>query len=631
MLKRISRQLDPGISLASRGVGSVGAAAIVMMMFLTFVDVLLRYLFTRPVSGSFELTEYLMVICVSLTLAYCAVLKGHVKVDIVVSLFSARVQEVIRSIVTLLGSIFFLLLTWQSAVQAENIRMSGTFSTVLHLPVFPFVWILFIGNALLSMVFLRDLIGSVNLVLKGKRSTLFWLLLGSIIALLLSAIIFWGKELPWYMTPSVFGLFGIGILLLLMFSGLEIGLVLGITGFLGMAYLSGSRAAFTLLATVPYSTVASYGFSIIPLFVLMGTFAYYAGLSRDIYRTMYTWMGSLPGGLAIATVGGCAGFAAISGSSLATSATMGTVAMREMRRYKYDDKLATGCIAAGGTIGILIPPSVILVIYGIVTEQSIGKLFLAGFIPGILEAVFYMVTILLLCKRNPLLGPKGPKTTFGEKFASLKDSWGLLLLFGLVMGGIYTGICSPTEAAGVGACGAFLLALGKRKLTWENFIASIMESGKTTAMIFLIMIGTHIFGYFLAVTRLPFELADIVLGLHVNRHIVLGIIILVYLFLGGIMSAIAMILITVPIFFPVITALGFDPIWFGIIIVRVSEIGGITPPVGMNVFVIHGVAGDVPLHDIYKGIVPFLIADLLHLALLVLFPQITLFLPSLVK
>jgi len=601
------------------------------MMFLTAADVLLRYFFDRPIAGSFEITEYLMAVCVSMTLAYCAFDDGHVRVDFVVSYLPERVRALIRAVITLLALIFFLLITWQSAIQAGIIRHSGAYSTVLHIPVFPFVWILFLGSGLISLVLLRDLRESAMEALKGRPRNWIWLSSGIGIVLLGGATLFWAEKWAWDLSPSTVGILGLCILILLLFSGLQIGLGIGLTGFLGMAFLSGSDAGLTLLSTVPYSTISSYNMSIIPLFILMGTFAFYAGLSKDIYWTMYKWLGRLPGGLAIATIGACAGFAAISGSSLATSATMGTVALKEMKRYKYGARLATGCIAAGGTIGILIPPSVILVIYGIITEQSIGKLFLAGFIPGVLEALFYMATIFILCKRNPLLGPAGPKTTFREKLVSLKDSWGLFVLFGLVMGSIYTGICSPTEAAGVGAFGAFLFALGKGKLSWENFTASIMRSGKTTAMIFLIMIGTHFFGYFLAVTRLPFELADMVIDFEVNRYIIIGIIICVYLFLGAIMDAIAMILITVPIFFPVVTALGFDPIWFGIIIVRVAEIGGITPPVGMNVFIIKGVAKDVPLQEIYRGIFPFLIADMFHLGLLIAVPQIALFLPSLIK
>jgi tripartite ATP-independent transporter DctM subunit len=300
-----------------------------------------------------------------------------------------------------------------------------------------------------------------------------------------------------------------------------------------------------------------------------------------------------------------------------------------MKRYKYDPALATGCIAAGSSLGILIPPSVILVIYGILAEQSIGKLFLAGFVPGILEAVFYMITIYVLCRRKPLIGPPGPRTTFREKLLSLKDTWAVLALFILVIGGIYRGIFTPTEAAGIGAFGALLFALGRRRLTWRGFLDSLGETGGTTAMAFIILIGSVILGYFLTITRLPFELASVVSALEVNRYAVLFVIVIVYLFLGAIMSTPAMVMLTVPIFVPVVAALGFDLIWFGIIITRVSEIGQITPPVGMNVFVMKGVAKDIPLYTIFRGVLPFLVADFAHVSLLVAFPQIALFLPNL--
>ena len=302
-----------------------------------------------------------------------------------------------------------------------------------------------------------------------------------------------------------------------------------------------------------------------------------------------------------------------------------------MKRYKYDDRLATGAVAAGGTIGVLIPPSVILILYGVITEQSIGKLFLAGFIPGVLEAVFYMVTIYILCKRNPLMGPPGPRTSMIEKIMSLKTTWVVLLLFILVIGGLYMGIFSPTEAAGVGAFGAFIFGLARRRLGWKAIKRSFTETGKNTAMIFIIIMGAMILGYFLAVSRLPFELASIIGGLEVNRYIILGLILVLYIFLGCLMDSMAMLLITVPIFFPLVMSLGFNPIWFGVVMVRVCEIGLITPPVGLNVFIISGVARDVSMYTIFRGILPFLIADVFHVALLVAVPQISLLLPSLMK
>lgn len=433
------------------------------------------------------------------------------------------------------------------------------------------------------------------------------------------------------MTPLTVGYIGLAVLILLLFSGIHIGVVMGLIGLFGMVYLSGWGAGLNLVGTVPYTTFADYGLSVVPLFILMGSFCFYAGISKDLYDTVHSWLGQFRGGLSMATVGACAGFAAVSGSSLATAATMGTVALPEMKRYKYDPALATGSIAAGGTIGILIPPSVIMIIYGVLTEQSIGKLFLAGFIPGVLEAIFYIGVIYIICRINPLMGPPGPRTSFMEKIVSLKGTWIVLALFVLVIGGIYLGVFSPTEAAGVGACGAFIFALARRRLNWQNFKASVVETIKTTAMIFVIMLGAMILGYFLAVTRLPFELAAFIGGLPVSPYIIMVLILFLYLILGCVMDALAMILLTVPIFFPLAMALGFDPIWFGIIIVRVVEMAAITPPVGLNVFVIKGVAKDVPLYTIFRGIFPFLMADICHVALLMAVPQVVLFLPGFMK
>jgi len=331
----------------------------------------------------------------------------------------------------------------------------------------------------------------------------------------------------------------------------------------------------------------------------------------------------------MATVAACAAFAAVSGSSLATAATMGTVALPEMKRYNYDPALATGSVAAGGSIGILIPPSVPLIIYGILANQSIGKLFMAGIIPGILEAVFYIITIYILCRLKPHIGPPGPRTSFVEKVVSLKATWGVLILFVVVIGGIYLGVFSPTEAAGVGACGACIFALIRGRLGWSNFKSSLLGSVKTVSMIFMILLGAMILGYFLATTRLPFDLAEIIGGLPVNRYIVLILILVIFILLGCVMASLAIIILTIPIFFPLIVALEFDPIWFGILVVRGAEIGLITPPVGMNVFVIKGIAKDVPMFTIFRGIIPFIFADLCHLTLLLAVPQLSTFLPSL--
>jgi len=433
------------------------------------------------------------------------------------------------------------------------------------------------------------------------------------------------------MSPSaVTGLVGIGILLVLLFSRIHIGIGMGLVGFVGFAYLKGLSSGLGLLKTVPYSTFSQYSLSVIPLFMLMGAFTFAAGLSEDLYETAHKWLGQLRAGLAMATVGACACFAAISGSSLATAATLGTVTLPEMKRYKYDPALAAGSVAAGGSIGILIPPSVILILYGIITEQSIGKLFLAGFTPGVLEAVFYMITIVILANLNPSIGPPGPKTTFRDKMFSLAKTWESIVLFVLVIGGIYLGVFTPTEAAGFGALVAFFFAVFKKRLNWLNFRECLVSTAKNAGMLFVIIMGAMLLGYFLSVSRIPFELASFVTGIEVNRYVILIFILLLFLLLGCVMDTMAIVLLTVPIFYPVIVELGFHPIWFGILVVRTAEMGLITPPVGLNVFIIRGIS-NIPMEIIFRGILPFLMADVCHVALLIALPQISLFLPSMMS
>jgi len=330
----------------------------------------------------------------------------------------------------------------------------------------------------------------------------------------------------------------------------------------------------------------------------------------------------------MATIGACGGFAAISGSSLAAAATMGMVALPEMKRFEYDDSLATGCIAAGGTLGILIPPSTVMIIYGILTQQPIATLFIAGILPGLLLTVLFILTIYIMTKLDPTLGPPGPRFSMKERIYSLKDTWGIIALFLLVIGGLYTGWFTPTEAAGVGAFGAFLITITKGRLTWRNLTVSLDQTARTTAMVFLILIGASIFGYFLTVSQIPDQLSLIAMHAGLNRYIILSLIIIAYIILGCFMEGLAIMVLTIPIIYPMVLEMGFDPIWFGVIITLVMEMSLITPPVGINVFIISGIAKDVPMYTIFRGIIPFWFAMLACIILLVLFPQIALFLPQ---
>jgi tripartite ATP-independent transporter DctM subunit len=425
-------------------------------------------------------------------------------------------------------------------------------------------------------------------------------------------------------------LLGFAAMFALMALRVPIAFSMAAVGVAGIAIMRSVPAAFSSAAT-EIMDVASYTLSVVPLFVLMGNLVTRAGMSTELYQAAYAFIGHRRGGLAMSTVLACAGFGAISGSSIATAATMARVAMPEMRRFGYDKSFAAGTIAAGGTLGILIPPSVIMVIYGIMTEQSIGALFAAGVVPGIVATLFYLGTAWNCVRRNPALGPPGERTSWAGRLTALRHIWGVVLLFVIVMGGMYGGLFTPTEAAGVGAMGGFLFALGRGRLTPKILLEVLTESAQMTAMLFTILIGASIFANFVNFTSLPQDLQAFVSHFNVHPMMVVVAICFIYVILGTAMEELSMILLTVPIFFPLIVHLGLDPIWFGVLIVCVVEIGMISPPVGMNIFVISSLLPDVPTTGIWRGVMPFLFADILRLALLIAFPSITLWLPKLLN
>lgn len=430
------------------------------------------------------------------------------------------------------------------------------------------------------------------------------------------------------MDSVIIGLFGLLTMVVLILIRVPIGGAMAMVGLAGFSILSSPEAAFSMLGMVVYQTVASYALTVIPLFFLMGQLAGQSGMGVESYRAVHRWIGFMPGGLAMATVGACAGFAAVSGSSLATAATIGTVALPEMKRFRYDDALATGCVAAGGTLGILIPPSTVMVVYAILTQQPIGTLFVAGIIPGIILTGLFLMTIFLQTRKNPEMAPPGPKFSFAEKLQSLKDTGGILLTFALVVGGLYGGWFTATEAAAAGALIVLVIIFAKKRFAWKLLAGSLTETALTTAMIFSILIGANLFGYFMTLSDLPATFSSWVTHAGMNRYLTLAIICLVYLFLGCIMEGFAIMFLTLPIVFPMVMGMGFDPIWFGVLMTLLIEMGLITPPVGMNVYVISGVAKEVPMATIFRGIFPFVIAITVCVILLCLFPRLALFLPA---
>jgi C4-dicarboxylate transporter, DctM subunit len=430
------------------------------------------------------------------------------------------------------------------------------------------------------------------------------------------------------MSPDFLAVAGFVVLFGLMLLRVPVGIAMGVVGVAGFAVLNGIDPALKLVAQSPIRTATDANFAVIPLFLLMGAFASTSGMSRELFRAANAFLGHLKGGLGIATIAACGGFAAICGSSVATAATFSTVAYPEMRRYGYPQSFATGVIAAGGTLGIMIPPSTVLAVYGIITQQDVGKLFIAGIVPGIVAVAMYMATITIIGLVRPHYLAAGPRSSWPERLKALRDVWATALLFLFVIGGLYGGLFTATEAAGMGAGGAFVIAVLRRRMSLADFRHALLESVRTTAAVFTILIGALLFGYFLTVTQTPQKVTEFLTGLGLGRYEVLVLIMLMYLVLGCLMDAMAMIILTIPIIFPVIMALDFDPIWFGVIIVMTVELGLIHPPVGMNVFVIKSVVKDVKISTIFYGVIPFVVTDILRLALLISFPILATWLPA---
>jgi tripartite ATP-independent transporter DctM subunit len=432
------------------------------------------------------------------------------------------------------------------------------------------------------------------------------------------------------MNSLIIGLLGLAAFMLLLVLRMPIAYAMALVGFAGFSLLTSVSSGFSMVAKEIYNTFSSYSLGVIVMFIWMGFLAYYSGIGSRLYVFAYQLIGHWPGGLAIATQVACGIFGAICGSNTATSATMGAIALPEMKKYRYDMSLATASIAAGGVLGVLIPPSVIFIVYGMATEQSIGRLFMAGIIPGTLLMLLYIAVIALLTWRQPLLAPPGPKSNWKERLDSLRGSLAeVLFVFALSMGGLFAGWFTPTEAGAVGAAGVLLAALAGKDLNMEGFRKSLYDTTRTTAMIMLMIAGAMIFGRFMAISRVPFELAAWTGSLPLPPVAVLALILLIYLILGCFIDALALILLTIPIFFPVVVGtLGYDPIWFGVIMVLVVAMGVITPPVGMNVFVIKGVAPDIPIELIFKGVWPFLLAVIICLGILIAFPSLATLLPT---
>jgi C4-dicarboxylate transporter DctM subunit len=430
------------------------------------------------------------------------------------------------------------------------------------------------------------------------------------------------------MSEITVGVIGIVVLMFLFLLRVPVAFSMAIVGFTGFAYLTSPEAGMSVLSRDIFEQFSSYSLSCIPLFILMGCFAFASGISKRLYNTTYAWLGHVRGGLIMATVMACAAFGAICGSSAATAATMGKIAIPEMKRYNYDDTLATGSVASAGTLGVMIPPSTVFLVYGILTENSIGKLFIAGVLPGILLAFLMMITVAILCWRNPAIAPAGTRTSWKGRLKSLSGVVETLILFLFVIGGLFLGWFSPTQAGGIGATGALIIGLVRRELSWRRFYEALKDALETSCMVMFCVTGAIIFGHFMAVSRITSDLADWVGGLPYSPNIIMSAIIFFYFLGGTFMDSMGLIVLTIPIFYPIVMRLGFDPIWFGVMVVLIAEMGVISPPEGVNVFVIKAIAPEVPLQSIFKGVLPFLAAMIVCAVIIMIFPIIATLLPS---
>lgn len=627
--KKTLEALEAASSSFTRYVNGAGVFSLAIMMLVTTVDVLSRFFFNAPITGSIEITGFLLVLTILLGIPYAAAKRQHITIDIVSSKLPDRMRLNLASITLFIAIVLFGVVVWRSIDYAFLMHRMHRVTAVLRMPLSPFVVVVAFGFALTGLVLLINLLQNIDRGVKDWKQAIIWGVMGVFILFLLYLCTFWLRDLPWGVGLVTAGLIGLGLLFAAFLSGLPVFTSLILIGYVGMCYLRGPNAGLSIMGSSPFSTVSHYTFSVIPLFVLMGEFCFYSGIGRDLYDMAYKWVGHLPGGLSMGTVGACGGFAAVCGDSMATAVTMGTVAIPEMQRYHYDAKLAVGCVAAGGTLGVLIPPSLAFILYALLADQSIAMLFIAGILPGILLILLFMMSIYLRARRNPELGPPGPKTTMKEKIYSVKGVWATLVLFAIVIGGMYIGVFTPTEGGGIGAFGAFIIGVARRRLDRHGILSSLLEAGKISAVCIGILLGAQVFGVFMAASKLPMELANYVTTLPVPPLVILIAILVIYLLLGCLMPAIPMLILTVPIFYPVVTGMGYDPIWFGVIMVLMFEMAVITPPMGINVLALQTVTQDISLSDMFRGVIPFLFVMIFCVAILIIFPDIALFLPSL--
>lgn len=622
----LKRHIEP-VSILFLGIG--GAATVVILV-LTVVNVFGRKIANVGVPGTIEMVELAMLTVVFCTLGYTELRKGHIRVTVLTDKFSLRAQDAIFMATEVLALAITCVITWQMIGETQRLVVEKSMTGVLNIPWWPFVVVVSLAFILFSLSILVNLLEHLGKMVASGTRNYVWLIPGIMVTAGLLATSFWSDALlPAGIGEFTFGVLALLVLFALLFFGAPIAITMAAATFWGFAYLATPSGGLCAIARAPLTGASTYIWSVVPLFVLMGTLVAKIGLAEDIYHSLHKLLGGLRGGLASATIAASGAFAAMVGDSLSSLMALSRIALPSMRAHKYDDALATGAIASGGTIGILIPPSIGFIIYGIMAEESIGRLFIAGLLPGILMVGLLIAMVTVRCYRNPALGPAGGSTTLREKLVSLKGMWSVVVLFGLVMGGLYLGFFTPTEAGAIGAFASIIIGLSFRRFSVRKFIDSLQDTMNLLAKMFFIFFFAIALSNFIAISRMPIALAGFIGALGGESLLLtLILILLLYLGLGCIMNALPALIMTLPMVLPLARAAGIDFIWLGVLLVIMAEIGMLTPPIGMNVYAMAG-ACDVPMSTIFKGVVPFWVAMLALVAILVAFPQIALWLPSL--
>jgi tripartite ATP-independent transporter DctM subunit len=630
-LNKVIRILDK-VGVFSRWTNIVGLALFSLMVIVTFVDVFLRYIFSRPLAGVAEVAEVLLIAAVFLAIAHTQNEKSHISIDLITAKLAPKARIVIEFVTHLLGLGMFVIIVWRTLEQTILfVQDHRIHSQYIMIPSAPFAAIIVLGCTALSLLLLRDLLSNVAEALRLGLRWYRWLLMLGIPIIFIVLAILWMQPTLWQMSLTTVGLIGVIFSLLLFLSGMPVAFALILTSFMFVSHIRGLDTGLDMAGLALYSNTGSYSWAVIAFFVLMGFFSLSAGFAEDLYYAAYRWVGHMRGGLAIATIGASTAFASIVGDGVSATATIGTVSLPQMRKYKYDDHLSTGSIVSGSSLGPIIPPSVLFIIYGLLAQVSIGKLLVAGIIPGLLLGASYMLVVYGWCRYNPSLGAAGERAKWGQRVVSLKAGGPVAFLFLLVIGGIYAGIFTPSEGGAIGAAGAIILSLVMRRFTWKSFVQSLLGGGKVIALTFLILNGGLMFGRFAAWCNLSGATIELITGLGLSTLSVMLLILLIILILGFFTDILPLIMIGVPILHPVAVAQGVDPIWFAVLMVMTINLGTITPPVGIGLFTLKGVAKDIPIGTIFSGVLPFTLATIVIIVIIIAVPAIATWLPGLMK